>query len=421
MRTSSLISLFALCSALLLGGCGDDDSSGTPDAAAPDGMVDATPDAMLDATADATPDAVIDGMVDASDGGDGGMMPCAPNLLVTTSDFATAQLFYVDTMTLAPQMLAMDLPDQDTLPTAAGCSVALLQRANGIVQYQMDADPLMSAGTVDVNPAGAMPPYAANPQRVIAVSPAKAYVIQGSLNEVTIIDPSTFSVTGSIDLSGFVKPADTDGGVNATDAIQIGDRLYVGLGNYYFDATGINFTGSELAVIDTTTDMVVDLDAATDGVQGIDLQGENPWRGLVFDAAANRLLVGATGDSFAIDGSIEIVDLAMGTAEASLLTEMELGQEIGGYAYVSPTRLYVLTGSCPGGCSLQSVDPSAAAPTATMVQADTNGILLHEGVLYAWGAGGLRTFDPETAMETTPGGTPVALGTLPIYGVAPAP
>ncbi|MBW2464145.1 MAG: hypothetical protein JRH11_21025, partial [Deltaproteobacteria bacterium] len=209
--------------------------------------------------------------------------------------------------------------------------------------------------------------------------------------------------------------------VDAADAIVVGDRAYVALGNYWFDSSfAIHFEGSELAVIDTTTDTLVDVDSGTDGVQGIALVGNNPWRGLHHFAGTDTLWVGATGDSFALDGHIEEVDLAAMASVGIVVTESDLAGEINGFGVLSATRLALLVGT-----DVVAIDPSVDFIAPTPFAFEMDGMFVHQGTIWAWArsgeAPGLASFDGATGTETTPASGRANFGDLPISSVVPVP
>ncbi len=397
----------ALCGA----GCGDDGRGGMSG-------TDAGPAPSDGGGTDAGPDG--GGSTDAG-APDGGPEECTlGRLLVTTSDFASGGLGVLDLATDGAE--SDDTDDQDTVPATLGCGAALLERSAGNLRVQSGDDPLATEHTIDLDPEGTTTPWATNPTAVVSIDETKAYVTVSMRNEVVVVDPSAGEITGSIDLSGFLDADDTDGSVDAAGAIRVDDRVYVALANYWFDeGYAIHFEGSVLAVVDAATDALVDMDDSIEGVQGIPLAGNNPWRGLWADEAGERLWVGSGGDSFAIDGMIEEVDLTTGESAGVVVEESTVGAEINGFAVVGASRLLVLAGA-----DVIAFDPGADFPAEPEVIASgIDGMLLTAGALFTWARmgdqAGLRRFDPADGTETTPGAGPWTFGALPIYGVAAAP
>jgi len=423
-KTEMLFVAIALVASATVG-CSDDD--GTSDTGMPPvdtGTGDATPDAMDSGVVDSGDDAATDSATD------GGTPSCdeadLDHLLVVTTagDFSRAGLGTIDLGDLSARTAAEDLPDSDSVAAASGCLGYVLSRGQGNAQVMDDADPLSVARTIDVNPAGAMGPYASNPQTIVAASNNKAYVIEAARNTVTIIDPTMSgagAVLGEIDLTAYLAPGDTDGLVDAADAIVIDDQLFVALGNYWFDSSfAIHFEGSVLAVIDTTTDMLVDVDSSATGTQGIDLAGENPWRGLQHDPETDVLFVGSSGDSFAADGQIETIDLATLEVMGSVVTEAELSGEINGFAVLSPTRVVVLLDQ-----DLVTIDPTVDFIVPENIASEMDGLLVHQDTIWAWARSGeepgLASFDASTGMETTPAAGRFNFADLLVFAVVPVP
>jgi len=347
----------------------------------------------------------------------------ATRLLVTTSDFATtAGLGALALDGSAPVLASEALSDQDSVPIRLGCRGALLGRSVGLLSLQSPDDPLLTATTIDLDPEGSMP-WGANPVAAAAASETKVYVVVQGHDEVVVLDPTRdagSAIRSRIDLSSMARPGDMDGKVDASDVVVAGSRAYVALGHYWFDAMwAIHFEGSELAVIDVATNALVDMDSATDGVQGIALAGNNPWRGMWLDVAANELWVASTGDSFALDGAIERVDLTAGTVTGQVATEADLGAEINAFAVAGPHWLVVLAGT-----DVVAFDPAATTITPTTIASGIDGMLVNAGVVYTWtregDSAGVRAFDAATGAETT-GGDPWAFGALPVSGMVAVP
>jgi hypothetical protein len=177
----------------------------------------------------------------------------------------------------------------------------------------------------------------------------------------------------------------------------------------------IHFEGSLLIAIDVATDTIADFDDTMAGVQGIDLTGENPWRGLRL-REDGTLLVGSAGDSFMIDGGIEAVDLEMGASMGFVLTEDDLDNELNGFVPDGADAFFVLSG-----LDLVHVTATGDPPEITTMRAGIDGLFASDTTLFAWSRmtdPGLRVYSLADGTELTPGGMPIAIGELPIYGVA---
>jgi hypothetical protein len=388
--------IFCLCA------CGDDDVTMTPDGGRTDAGV------RDDDAGGGSPDGGI-----ADGGTDAGALPsCDPaRLFVTTSDYVTGRIGTIDLDGFAVEVSTADSPDQDSSPDGRGCDAFMLERALGRVRVVSD-DPLATGRVLDVNLPGRPMMYAANPSRVIAVAADKAYVVLQGRNEIAIFDPSAASpaITDTIDLSMFHDADDIDGSIDAMNAMLVNGVIYVVAGRYWFDdAFAQHFEGSVLIGIDIATDTVVDFDTAEAGVQPIDLEGENPWRGMHL-REDGMLLLGSTGDSFAIDGGIELVDLTAGESLGFVLEEETLGDEINGFVPDGADAFYVIEGM-----NLVHVD----GEETTLVREGTDGVFATDTALVSWS----RDADPGIRVHSLADGTelttePIEVGDLPIYGVA---
>jgi hypothetical protein len=378
------------------------------------GDVDAAP---MDAGTDAAMDADVDaGTPDA------GPPACDPaHVLALTSDYMTgAEGALFDPMAGTSETLGT-LADQDSAPAFAGCRSFVLERGIG---HLLVLDGVTTGADVDLNEAGVTDSYMANPQAVISISDTEVWVPLAARNAIVRVDPTATAdsaLLGEIDLSVYVDAADTDGTVEPSAGVVAGGRVYLPLGRYFFDSSfAIQFdAGSVIAVLDASTGAPIDMDDAMDGVQGLAV-GNNPWRGLRYDADSDTLWVAASGDSFAIDGALQSGDVAATGTPADLLTETTLGAELNGFAVVSPTRVYVLAGS-----DLVVWDGVAGSTPGASIASGVDGLLLVGDTLFTWsrmGDGiGLHTFDAATGAETTPASGAFNFGSFPITGLAPAP
>lgn len=155
------------------------------------------------------------------------------------------------------------------------------------------------------------------PNSIVFASATKAYVTASDVPHVYIVDPMAMTVTGSIDISAY---ADDDGDPDQYQALIKDDRLYVTLRR----SSGRSLTDhSSLAVIDTTTDTVVDeLILQTNGVSGMaqdalggQTGGEDSCSGDIYVHVGGSM----TKDD---DGAIEKID-------ATALTSTMLAEESG--------------------------------------------------------------------------------------------
>ena len=127
----------------------------------------------------------------------------------------------------------------------------------------------------------------ANPHDFAQVAPDKAYVTRYEMPSLAIVNPQTSAecngfLRGEIDLSPF---ADGDTVPEMDQMVIVGEHLFVSLQR--LDRRTFEPTGTSLvAVIDTRTDTIVDVDPAVPGSQAIVLAGRNPFaetKGLPLD------------------------------------------------------------------------------------------------------------------------------------------
>jgi hypothetical protein len=122
-----------------------------------------------------------------------------------------------------------------------------------------------------------------NPYQLVFLNETKAYLIRYNTNTVWIVNPSAdnegdFKI-GEIDLSHY---NDGDGSPEMSDGVIVADELFITMQrqNYYSVIDG----NSWIAVIDTTTDEEIIVDALAD-FPGIQLKTNNP-SSIVYNEAA---------------------------------------------------------------------------------------------------------------------------------------
>lgn len=209
-----------------------------------------------------------------------------------------------------------------------------------------------------------------NPQQIIHASDDKAYIIRygntdfnsgeaKSGQNIWVINPNIASSakcgdlkTAEINLSQFDSADKPD----MKSAAIVNGKLFVAMQNL----TG--FTAdktSQVVVIDTATDTIIDVDTNTAGVQAINLIGKNPAK-IVYSATAGKLFVSNTGnynsaDAFAGIDSIDptsysVTNVVAQTAELGTITDV---------AIISDTKGYLLAYATWGNNVLYHFNPSA--------------------------------------------------------------
>jgi len=176
-----------------------------------------------------------------------------------------------------------------------------------------------------------------DPQQMAFVSSTKAYITEYNSKNLMIFNPSTGTVTGTIDLSRFDAYAGTDSAVAIpymSPAMISGNFLYVGcqrlkvVGQYPEPADS-----SCLAVISTSSDSIINK---------IMLVKKNPYS---MDTAGGKLYVACPGAYYVYtDGDIECIDSASQTNARSVILESAFNGDLGPIAMASPTSGYITIG-----------------------------------------------------------------------------
>ena len=174
-----------------------------------------------------------------------------------------------------------------------------------------------------------------NPYDIELVSESKAYVTRLARTELLIVDPRNGTELGTIDLAPF---GDEDGFPEMAEMAIVGSRLYVAC-QLLNTSTFTPAPRGLIVVVDIETDQIIDMDSDTDGVQGWTLAAGNP---LSVVALENRLFISETAAFLDADGGIEVIDLATGTSRGLVVTEGDLGGDVGDLDLVSPTRGYAV-------------------------------------------------------------------------------
>jgi hypothetical protein len=263
--------------------------------------------------------------------------PAATNAFVLTTDYSTGSYSTIDLDTLAA---SKDLPSTTGIAESDSSGVYFNNKVYIINRYGFDNVTVLDTSDLTTAVSQFSTGNGTNPQDMAFVSDTKAYVSLYAGTDVLIVDPTSTGteIIDTIDLSDFLDPADADGGLEANPMVIVGDYLFVALQrlvNWSADLPSI------IAVIDTTTDTLVDVDPATTGVQGITLTGRNPIY-MEYDETLERIVVSEVGNYGLMDGGIETVDPDTFEAEGFMSTEAQLGGDIGDVVLVNGTKGYVV-------------------------------------------------------------------------------
>lgn len=202
---------------------------------------------------------------------------------------------------------------------------------------------------------------ASNPYDIAFVSESKAYVARYGTTQVWIVNPSAASqeefFIGEIDLS----PYDTDGAAEMSQAVIVGDKLFVLMQRLKEFSPSID---GYIAVIDTNTDTEIATGQGEDGLNGIRLPMRNGMQ-MFFNEATNDLVVASTGDAFndeaeladKLTGGVLLVDATDYSVDV-LIEDDALGEFVSNVVIASADKGYVVSFTGFGTSFLRAFNPS---------------------------------------------------------------
>lgn len=226
-------------------------------------------------------------------------------------------------------LLGLEPPWPRQTNVAASCADASVRHSGGSVyvvgRYGCDhvqvLDPSAGYATIAQWSTG----NGTNPQDIEVYATDKAYVSLYDRAHLLVVDPRNGQTRGTIDLSAF---ADSDGFPESAEMALVGTRLFVALQRLDRQQGYAAVNPSFVAVVDCTTDQLVDADAAQPGVQAIVLTGRNPFTELVFDPVRRDLYVGEAGRFGILDGGVERIDPLTLQPLGFAVTEAVLGGDL---------------------------------------------------------------------------------------------
>ena len=249
--------------------------------------------------------------------------------IVATTDFSTGSISTVDTETQATSTDLL-LIHGDAKVRAHGDRVYVINRLgqdNIIVLSKEDlATPITQYSTGS----------GSNPHEIAVQSDDKAYVTLYERDYLLIINPATGDSLGSIKLTEF---ADADGLPEASQLVLFDDHLFVAIQRLNRDAFFAPADYSLVAVIDTSTDSLVDIDSDKEGTQGIQLSTAQPFG---HTQRGPKWILACVASFGAQDGGIEVVDLSTFQTEGLMLSETELGGDVGPLTMWSDNEGYIV-------------------------------------------------------------------------------
>lgn len=256
-----------------------------------------------------------------------------------------------------------------------------------------------------------------DPHDIVFVSSERAYVPRSESRWLLEVNPTTGTVTDSIDLGPL---ADADGIPEMDGAALADGLLFVSVQRLDRDYYWIPVPPSYLAVVDVSTNILVDVDPVTPGVQGIELTCANPRGEILAGGDGTTLYVACPGQWGALDGGIEAVDTVSLESGGLVASEAEFGGEIQDFTLPADGRAFAVISDAAWATSCVAFDWTTGAATDTLVSTagfDLADIELHggSGQLFVsdrtYANPGVRVFDAASGEETTT--SPVGVGLPP--------
>jgi hypothetical protein len=249
-----------------------------------------------------------------------------------TSDFSTGKLSVAN---LATRAVSLDVATvgSDAVVRYSGGLLYVVNRFGGDNIQVIDPSTNATVRQFSVG-------NGTNPQDIVFVSPAKAYVSRYGSASLLVVNPSDANGLPQtpISLAGF---ADSDGLPEMARMIKVGRYVFVACQRLTnFAATN----PSMVVVIDSQTDQVVDVDPNAAGVQAITLTLRNPVTTFDYDRVNGRLWIGCAGDFGVLDGGVEVINPYTFSDEGVRVTEATLGGDINDIVWHTATHAYALVG-----------------------------------------------------------------------------
>ena len=269
----------------------------------------------------------------------GPVLTGANRAFVLTTDFSTGALSVID----------LDTRQVATSVASVHSDAAL--RVHGSLIYVINRfgqdniqiiDPARNYATVQQFSTG----NGSNPQDIAIVTSTKAYVSRYGSADLMVVNLFTGFQGNNISLAAF---ADGDGLPEMAHMALVGPYLFVACQRLTnFLATN----PSTVAVIDTRTNTVVDVDPGAPGLQGIPLVGRDPITDFVYDSATQTLLIGCVGSYGVLDGGIERINPATFQSLGFVITEAALGGDVGDIAWNGPDHSYAVVSDASSNTSV---------------------------------------------------------------------
>ncbi len=255
-----------------------------------------------------------------------------------------------------------------------------------------------------------------NPQDVIVLGD-KAYITCNNLNEILIVEWPSGELLNTVDISAWV---DDDGYCEAAGMVLANDLIFVAIQRLDRDFYWLPVGDSYLAVLDPSTDTLVDVNPGQVGVQAIALPFSNPTGEL--QAFGGYLWLSCVGAFGLTDGALVRVD-PLSYLASSFIPETDFLGDIGDTGFVDGAHAWAIITDASFNTNLYRFDPSGAESPAFVMAGSGwvfNDLEVWNGSLYlgdqSYAADGVSILDAFSG-ELIHG--PVDLGLPPFDLLAP--
>ncbi len=254
----------------------------------------------------------------------------ANQAVMTTTDYATGGLSSLDlgTNTAVNDHLTIH---SDAVVRTYRDKVYILNRLGQDNVIVLDGDDLQTPQTQYSTGNGT------NPHDIAFVSEEKAYISRYGRTHLLVVNPVTGDSLGTVDLSTF---ADADGLPETSQLAVHGGHLFAACHRLDRENGWAPTEFSAIAVVDVTTDELVDADPDTEGTQGIVMTGSNPSGAALRGGKWYLSAVNSYTDL--TDGGIEVIDLANLRSEGIMLDETTAGGNPGSLVMTSDRDGYAV-------------------------------------------------------------------------------
>ncbi len=338
-----------------------------------------------------------------------GATPPADFVFVTTTDFSTGSASVIDLATKNATLNVASIHSDATARYYNGLVYVVNRLGQDNVQR---LDPAAGFSTVGQFSTG----NGSNPHDIVCTGPGACYVTRYETTELWKMNPSTGATLATISLASL---ADADGIPEMDQLVLVGNTLFVSVQrldrNNFFSPTATSF----IAVVDVTTDTLVDTNPSVPGIQPITTARPNPFSEMQLDGFTGAIYLSEVGFFGVLDGGVEAIDPVTYQSLGMVFTEAAAGGDILDVEIVSPDLGYAIVSTPSFFTHLVSFNPQTGvklatvyAPSAYVLQDVERG---PDGNIYLTDRTatnpGVRCYDAQTGTELTTG--PISTGLPP--------